>query len=546
MKRRLISLLLVLALLSCTLPAQAASGTLRKGSKGAAVSQLQTALKELGFYTMKVDGKYGKGTVAAVKAFQRKNGLHADGIAGPKTLGKLYGSTGNEAADASAQADSAAAASASSGKSATGSLKQGSSGDGVKDLQTKLWYTGYYTGSISGSFDAATHTAVTSFQKAKGLTRDGIAGKKTLTALDTAWTEARAAAGSIPDEAAALLNRMAVESGAVCGTLVLSKDGQVFLTWSFGGADENTCFRIASITKFVTAIGLMTLYDQGLLDLDRDISEYLPFTVRNPAYPDKPITARMLLSHTSSLSAEASVYKPDWEKIGKNGYDPIFDESVEPGTKYAYADYNGALFGCLIEAITGESVQNYMDRTVFQPLGLTAAYSPNFLPAGTPAKDTLHPDGRVGISVQQDRNAAYNNTADPRGNNGYTVGRLYISTASLTKLAQMMLAGGELNGVRILQRDTVSLMEADQPGLAKSPYGLSTVRHSQFPRGIWYGHQGRYIGLTSNVYYQLDTGITMALVMDGYDYKLQDNIVLPAVTVMNNMEKLEQLCLTVQ
>ena len=541
MKRRLISLLLILAMLVCSLPAQAASGTLRRGSRGAAVSQLQTALKELGFYTMKVDGKYGKGTEAAVRAFQRKNGLKADGIAGPKTLGKLYGSTGNEAADASAQT-----ASAASEKTVNGSLKQGSSGDGVKDLQTKLWYTGYYTGSISGSFDADTHTAVTAFQKAKGLTRDGIAGKKTLTALDTAWNEAKAAAGSIPDEAAAMLNRMAVESGAVCGTLVLSRDGQVFLTWSFGGADENTCFRIASVTKFVTAIGLMTLYDQGLLDLDRDISEYLPFTVRNPAYPDKPVTARMLLSHTSSLSADASVYKPDWEKIGKNGYDPIFDESVEPGTKYAYADYNGALFGCLIEAITGESVQNYMNRTVFQPLGLTAAYSPNFLPAGTPAKDTLYPDGRVGISVQQDRNAAYNNTADPRGNNGYTVGRLYINTASLTKLAQMMLAGGELNGVRILQRDTVSLMEADQPGLAKSPYGLRTVRHSQFPGGTWYGHQGRYIGLTSNVYYQLDTGITMALVMDGYDYQLQDNIVLPAVTVMNNMEKLEQLCLTAQ
>ena len=166
MKRRLISLIMVLALLSCTLPAQAATGTLRKGSKGSVVSQLQTAVRR----------------------------LRADGIAGPKTLGKLYGSTGNEAADASAQADSAAAASASSGKSATGSLKQGSSGDRVKDLQTKLWYTGYYTGSISGSFDAVTHTAVTAFQKAKGLTRDGIAGKKTLTALDTAWNEARAAA----------------------------------------------------------------------------------------------------------------------------------------------------------------------------------------------------------------------------------------------------------------------------------------------------------------------------------------------------------------
>ena len=547
MKRRVISLVLVLALLACALPAQAASGTLRRGSKGAAVTQLQQALKNLGFYTMKIDGIYGKGTQAAVKAYQRKNGLVADGIAGPKTLGKLYANgtpaAASEPAATAAPAASTPAASAASGKTANGSLKQGCSGDDVKDLQQKLWYTGYYTGSVSGSFDAATKDAVVAFQKAKNLTRDGIAGKKTLSALDTAYNTAKNAAGSTPDGAAAILNRMAVGSGAVCGTLVLSKDGKVFLEWSFGGVDKNTCFRIASITKFVTAVGLMTLYDQGRLDLDRDISDYLGFTVRNPAYPDTPVTARMLLSHTSSLSADASVYKPNWEKIGKNGYDPIFDESIRPGTKYAYADYNGALFGCLIEAITGESVQNYMDKTVFKPLGLTAGYSPNFLPAGTPTKDMLYTNGRVGISVAQDRRAAYNNTADPKGNNGYTVGRLYINTASLTTLAQMMLCGGELNGVRILQRETVALMEADQPGLAKSPYGLSTVRHSQFPRGTWYGHQGRYIGLTSNIYYQIDTGITMALVMDGYDYQLQDNIVLPAVTVMNNMEQLEQLCL---
>ena len=106
----------------------------------------------------------------------------------------------------------------------------------------------------------------------------------------------------------------------------------------------------------------------------------------------------------------------------------------------------------------------------------------------------------------------------------------------------MMLRGGELNGARILQRETVSLMEADQPGLAASDYGLSNVRHSQFPRGTWYGHQGRYSGLTSNVYYQLDTGITMALVMNGYDYQLENKIVLPAVTLLRNMETLEKLC----
>ena len=433
----------------------------------------------------------------------------------------------------------------SEGVSAKGSaayLSAGDSGEAVRELQEKLRYLGYYTGEITGAYDAETRGAVIAFQRANRLERDGIAGKKTLAALEKAWNSARSAAGGLPDEAAALLNRIAAESGARCGTLVLSKNGRPFLVWGFGGADEHTCFRIASVTKWVTAIGLMTLYDQGKLDLDRDISDYLPFRVRNPAYPDTPITARMLLSHTSSLSPDATVYRPRWESIGKNGYDPVFDERVRPGTKHVYADYNGALFGCLIEAISGESVQNYMDRTVFRPLGITAAYSPKYLPAGTPTKDVLKANGSVGLSAAADRKWPYNNRPDPRGNNGYTVGALYINTESMTKLAQMMLRGGELHGVRILESETVSLMEADQPGLAASPYGLSTVRHSQFPRGTWYGHQGRYLGLTSNVYYQRETGITLALVMDGYDYQLEDNIVLPAVTLLRNMEVLERVC----
>ena len=348
--------------------------------------------------------------------------------------------------------------------------------------------------------------------------------------------------GNIPEEISAYLNALVKESGAACGTLVLSKNGTVFLKCSFGGADEHTCFRIASVTKWVTAIGLMTLYDQGRLDLDRDVSDYLPFKVRNPAWPDTPVTARMLLSHTSSLSPDADDYHPNWERIGTRGYDPLFNESIEPGTGYAYADYNGALFGCLIEAITGESVQNYMDRTVFRPLGLTAAYTPKLLPAGTKTKDLLNTRGGTAISVQKDRNRAFNNRADPRGNNGYTVGKLFINTESLTRLAQMMLAGGELDGVRILNAETVALMEADQPGLAAGPYGLSTVRHTQFPRGTWYGHQGRYSGLTSNIYYQRETGITLALVLDGYDFRLEDNIVTTAVSLMRNMEMLDLLC----
>ena len=536
MLKRLISIVLVIVLAAgCVSAAMAA--TLRKGARGSEVTRLQKALQSLGYYTMKVDGIYGNGTVKAVKAFQKSTGLKTDGIAGPQTQGKLYA----DSPSAAQETVPAAAASVPGVQASADKLRTGDRGEAVRQLQTKLWYLGFYTADISGIFDAATRSAVQVFQQVKRLSRDGIAGKKTLAALESAYTAAKAAAGTTPDEAAALLNRIVVESGAVNGTLVLSKNGKTFLTWSFGGADENTCYRIASITKWVTAIGLMTLYDQGKLDLDRDISEYLPFKVRNPAFPNVAITARMLLSHTSSLSADANNYHPNWEIISKS-YDPLFNESIKPGTKYAYADYNGALFGCLIEAITGESVQDYLDRTVFRPLGLTAAYSPVFLPSGTATKDMLYTNGNTGISVASDRRHAYNNTADPRGNNGYTVGRLYINTASLTKLARMMLGGGELDGVRILNSETVSLMEADQPGLAKSPYGLSNVRHSQFPRGTWYGHQGRYIGLTSNVYYQKETGITLALVMNGYNYKLEDNIVLPAVTLMKNMELLDTLC----
>ena len=442
-------------------------------------------------------------------------------------------------------------------------LKKGSRGTDVKQLQTELKKQGYYSGKIDGIFGTATLRAVKSFQRRNGLKEDGIAGPQTQQKLyaSGAGTKSTSASVSpqstvseqrqasdpeevIPPDVLSFLESTAEKSGAVCGTLVLSKHGKTFLKWSFGGVNEKTCFRIASVTKWVTAIGLMTLYDQGKLDLDKDISDYLGFKVRNPSFPNTPITARMLLTHTSSLSPDASNYHPDWARIGRKGYDPIFNESVEPGSQYAYADYNGALFGCLIEAISKKSVQNYLNEKVFNPLGLTAAYSPKFLPAGTDTKDLLDPEGKVAISVKKDRNRAYNNKADPKGNNGYTVGKLYINAESLTKLAQMMYYGGELNGVRILKAETVKLMESDQPLVAESRYGLSTVRMKQFDRGIWYGHQGRYSGLSSNVYYQRETGITLALIMNGYSYQLEDNVVLPAVTLLKNMEKIETLCLS--
>ena len=146
---------------------------LEKGSTGSAVKDLQTKLKKLGYYDAYVDGDYGDTTVAAVKAFQKKYNLTADGIAGKETLKKLDSVYEN----------------ANSAKE-DGSLRMGDSGSAVKDLQTKLKKLGYYDGTVDSTFGSGTYAAVKAFQKKYNLTADGVAGSETLKKLDSAYKNA--------------------------------------------------------------------------------------------------------------------------------------------------------------------------------------------------------------------------------------------------------------------------------------------------------------------------------------------------------------------
>ena len=146
---------------------------LEKGSTGSAVKDLQTKLKKLGYYDAYVDGDYGDTTVAAVKAFQKKYNLTADGIAGKETLKKLDSVYKN--ADSDKDDDS---------------LRMGDSGSAVKDLQTKLKKLGYYSGTVDSTFGSGTYAAVKAFQKKYNLTADGVAGSETLKKLDSAYKNA--------------------------------------------------------------------------------------------------------------------------------------------------------------------------------------------------------------------------------------------------------------------------------------------------------------------------------------------------------------------
>ena len=174
--------------------------SLRKGATGSAVKDLQTKLKKLGFYNAYVDGSYGDTTVAAVKAFQKKYNLTADGVAGSETLKKL--DTAYKNADSNTSTDD-------------DSLRKGATGTAVKTLQTNLKKLGFYTAYVDGSFGATTESAVKAFQKKYGLTADGVAGSATLKKIES--VVASASSGKITTESLDWFNggKYVIPNGAV-------------------------------------------------------------------------------------------------------------------------------------------------------------------------------------------------------------------------------------------------------------------------------------------------------------------------------------------
>ncbi|WP_084361939.1 peptidoglycan-binding protein [Robertmurraya korlensis] len=152
--------------------------TLRVGSSGAAVTDMQNKLKKVGIYKGSVHGKYDTSTRNAVIAFQKKYKLKADGIAGPATLSKL------DAVIAPTKAATTSKPAVVSVKKYP-TLRTGSKGTAVKDMQSKLKKNGVYRGNAHGTYDAATRNAVIVFQKKYKLKADGIAGPTTLSKLDS-------------------------------------------------------------------------------------------------------------------------------------------------------------------------------------------------------------------------------------------------------------------------------------------------------------------------------------------------------------------------
>lgn len=217
--------------------------------------------------------------------------------------------------------------------------------------------------------------------------------------------------------------------------------------------------RIASISKLVTAIGVMRLVDAGVLDLDRDVSDYLHWQLRHPQFPDRPITLRLLLSHRSGLTDGADYIIPLGETLRQRLADPrAWDAAHGPGDDwFHYTNLNFPVAASVMEAATGERFDRLMQRLVLKPLGLAACYNWSgcdtaaaaravvlYRADGSVARDDLHGALPTCPVVVKDGEPCDLDTYTPGWNGALfsPQGGLRISMMDLARIGQMLARGG--------------------------------------------------------------------------------------------------------
>jgi len=234
--------------------------------------------------------------------------------------------------------------------------------------------------------------------------------------------------------------------------------------------------RVASISKLVVAIGVMKLVEQGQLELDRDVTAYLGWNLRNPNVPGGVVTLRMLLSHTSSVRDHDDQYViPLGSSLREVMADPkSWDPAHGPGAGYfTYSNLNFPIVGSAIEIVTGERFDIWMRRNILEPMKLDACYNwPTCSdavvaraveldsPDGKPQKDDLHGQ-RPACPVFVSEGAPCDLTRWRLGDNGSLFapqGGLRISARGLARVGRLLLNGGTIDGVRIISPQSVDLL----------------------------------------------------------------------------------------
>jgi CubicO group peptidase (beta-lactamase class C family) len=310
--------------------------------------------------------------------------------------------------------------------------------------------------------------------------------------------------------------------------------------------------RVASISKLGVAIGVMRLVEQGKLDLDADVSARLGWNLRNPAFPNRPITLRMLLSHTSSVRDHDDQYAiPLGGSVRAVMADPgSWDLRHGPGDGYfTYGNLNFPIVASIVERATGERFDHWMRREVLEPMKLDACYNwPTCSDLAVARAVVLMQNGeavRDDLAGKRPDCPVFVTEGEPcdlsrwrLGENGALFapqGGLRISARGLARIGRMLLNGGTLDGVRILSPQSVETLVtpmwrfngrngATDHGFYCS-YGLATQQIPTARRGCdddpagdglaRVGHAGDAYGLRSGLWIDRARGTGVAYFVTG-------------------------------
>lgn len=296
---------------------------------------------------------------------------------------------------------------------------------------------------------------------------------------------ALAAAGAVP-MAATATNIAGTDAPVAVVRVAFDRDGVTEIraqgladvaSGRHAGADDPV--RVASISKLVTALGVMRLVEAGALDLDADVSPLLGWRLRHPRFPDVPVTLRLLLSHRAGLTDAAGYYQTPLDGELKAILDDprAWDDEHAPGTWFRYANLDFPLIAAVMEQATGERFDRLMDRLVLRPLGLDACFnwaSCNdatvaravvlYDAAGTPVRDDHH-GARPGCAVVPASDGSCDLGLWRAGANGALFspqGGLRISMNGLAKIGRLLLGEGRVDGVRLLSPASVHALVEPQ------------------------------------------------------------------------------------
>ncbi len=300
--------------------------------------------------------------------------------------------------------------------------------------------------------------------------------------------------------------QLAREDIAGAAVLVV-KDGKVLFAKGYGYADvekktpvtpDGTLFRIASISKLFTWTAVMQLVEQGKLDLDRDVNEYLEF--RMPATCAKPVTLRNLLTHTPGFEETAK----DMGSLNANDLKPLGDylkthvpaRIFPPGVIPAYSNYGAALAGHIVERVSGQSFDDYIEQHLLFPLGMRHATFRQPLP------DALKPMLSSGYIVASEPAEPFQAIQDA------PAGSASMTAVDVSRFMIAHLQDGEYENARILRPETARLMHARQ--FANHPemnaMALGFYEEARNGRRI-IGHGGDLTCFHSDLHLILDAGV---------------------------------------